>query len=102
MHLPMGRASGHDMSCGARGTSGPDGLDLDLSGRDACGNGSDGGGDEDGSMGLEADSGAVSEVEGGVDGAVDAATPAVLISPQKRRSGSRGAKASSHHKHSSD
>ncbi len=42
----------------------PGGLDLDLCGRDACGDGSDGDGGKDGSMGLGADAGAVLEVEG--------------------------------------
>jgi hypothetical protein len=56
------------------GASCPGGLDLDLSGRDACGDGSDGGGCEDGELGLEADSEAASEVEGGADGAGDAAS----------------------------
>ncbi len=46
-------AGGGDYDYGERGTIGPDGLDLDLSGRDACGNGSDGDGGEDGRMGLE-------------------------------------------------
>jgi hypothetical protein len=66
---------------GESGISGPDRLDLDHSGRDACGDGSDGDGGEDGSMGLEADDGAVSEVEGGVDGAGEAAAPAAAIGP---------------------
>jgi hypothetical protein len=47
----------HGMSCGARGTRDPDGLYLGLRGRDACSDGSDGDGGEDGRMGLEADSG---------------------------------------------
>ncbi len=37
---------------GESGTSCPDGLDLDLSGRNACGDGSDGDGGKDGRMGL--------------------------------------------------
>jgi hypothetical protein len=63
-----GDAGGGDGDYGESGTSDPDGLDLDLSGRDACGGGSDGDGSEDGRMGLEADSGAVLEAEGGADG----------------------------------
>ena len=35
-----GDAGGGDGDYGESGTSGPDGLDLDLSGRDACGDGS--------------------------------------------------------------
>ncbi len=50
---------------GESGTIGPDGLDLDLSGRDACGDGSDGDGGEDGKMGLKVDFGAVSQIRGG-------------------------------------
>ena len=53
---------------GESGTSGPDGMDLDLSGRNACGDCSDGDGGEDGKMCVEADSGAVSESEGDADG----------------------------------
>ena len=69
-------------------------MNLDLGGRAACG--SDGDGGEDGSMVLEADAGAVSEVEGGIDGAGDAAAPAaaighgpagevVLVGPDKKK-----------------
>ena len=64
---------------GESGTSGPDGLDLDLSGRNACGDGSDGDGGKDGRMGREADSRAVSETEGDADGAGEAAAPAAAI-----------------------
>ncbi len=59
-----GDAGGGICGYGESGTIGPDGLDLDLNGRDACGIGSDSDGGEDGSMDLEADSGAVSKVEG--------------------------------------
>ncbi len=52
---------------------------VDLGVRGACGDGSDGNGGKDGSMGLEADSGTVSEVEGGVDGSGEAAAPAAAI-----------------------
>jgi hypothetical protein len=45
-----GDAGGGDGGYGESGTSCPDGTDLDLGGRDACGN--DGNGGEDGSMGL--------------------------------------------------
>ena len=72
-----GDTGGGDGEYGESGTSGPDGMDLDLSGRDACG--SDGEGGEDDSMGLEADAGAASEVEEGIDGAGDAAAPAAAI-----------------------
>ena len=52
-------------------------------------------------MGLEADAGAVSEVEGGIDGAGDAAAPAatigsgpgrdaVLVGPDKKKKKKRG------------
>ncbi len=67
------------------GTSGSDGLDLDLSGRNACGDGSDGDGGEDGRMGQEADSGVVSEVEERADGAGDAAAPAAVTVTKRRR-----------------
>ncbi len=55
---------GGDSGDGEDGTMGPDGLSPDLSGRDACGVGSCGNGGEGGRMGLEADSGTASEVEG--------------------------------------
>ena len=101
-------AGGGDGDYGESGTSGPDGMDLDLGGRDACG--SDGEGGEDGSMGLEADAGAVSEVKGGIDGAGDAAAPAAAIGPgpcrdaglvgpdkkKKKKRGSRGGKQTKH------
>ncbi len=64
---------------------------MDLSGRDACGDGSDGDSGEDGRMGLEADAGAVSEAEGGDDGAGDAAAPAAAIGPAWRRCSFGGA-----------
>ncbi len=60
---------------GESGTSGPDGLDLDLCGRNACGDGSDGDGGEDGRMGLETDSGVVLGAEENADGAGEAAAP---------------------------
>ncbi len=78
-----GDAGGGDGDYGESGTSGPDGMDLDLGGRDACG--SDGDGGEDGSMGMEANAGAVSEVEGGVDGAGDAAAPVAAFVPIPRK-----------------
>jgi hypothetical protein len=74
-----GDAGGGDDDYGKSGTSGPDGMDLDLGCRDACG--SDGDGGEDGSMRLEADAGAVSEVEKGVDGAGEAAAPVAVVGP---------------------
>jgi hypothetical protein len=78
-----GDAGGGDGDYGESSTSGPDGMDLDLGGRDACG--SDGDGGEDGSMGLEADSGAVSEVEGGT-GDVGATETALKPKPSRLRS----------------
>jgi hypothetical protein len=64
-----GDAGGDAGDYGESGIIFPDGLDLDLSGRNACGDGSDGDGGEDGRMDLEADSGAVSEAQGGADDA---------------------------------
>ena len=85
-------AGGGDGDYGESDTSGPDDIDLDLGGRDACGSDDDGG--EDGSMGLEADAGAVLEVEGGSAGAGDAAAPAAAIglpggSKSRRKHGRR-------------
>ncbi len=100
-----GDAGGDDGDYGESGTSGPDGMDLDFGGRDACG--SDGDGGEDGSVGLEAGAGAVSEVEGGVDGIGDAAAPAaapgpcpggdaVLVGPDKKKQKKRGPRGGKH------
>ncbi len=53
----------------------------------------DGDGGEDGSVRLEAGAGAVSEVEGGIDGAGEAAAPAAAIGPKttkRRRNRHRG------------
>ncbi len=86
---------------GESGTSDPDGLDLGISGRNACGDGSDGDDGEDGRMGLEADSGAVSEAVGDADSAGEAAAPAaaighspggevVLVGPDKKEKKKRG------------
>jgi hypothetical protein len=94
-----GDAGGGDGDYGESDTSGPDGMNLDLGGRDTCG--SDGDGGEDGSMGLEADAGAVSEVEGDADGAGETADPAaairpgpggnlVLVGPDKKKKKKRG------------
>ena len=104
-----GDAGGGDGDHGESGTSGPDGMDLDLGGRDAR-HGSDGDGGEVGSMGLEADAGAVSEVEGGIDGAGEAAALATAIGPgtgrdaalvgpdkkKKKKRGPRGGKQTKH------
>jgi hypothetical protein len=76
-----GDASGGDGDYGESGISGPDGLDPDLSGRDACGDGSDIDGSEDGSIGLESDSGAVLEVEMNIDSAGAAPAPAAAGEP---------------------
>jgi hypothetical protein len=95
-----GDAGDCDGDYGESGTSGPGGMDLDLGG-DACG--SDGDGGEDGSMGLEADAGAVSEVEGGADCAGEAAAPAaafepgtrgneILVAPDKKKKKKRGSR----------
>ncbi len=72
----VGDAGDYDES----GGSGPDGLDLDLRGRNACRDGSDGDGGEDGRMGQEADSGAVSEAEGD-EGDVGATTATHVRTP---------------------
>jgi hypothetical protein len=85
-----------DGRMGIEGDAGGDDGDYDgdTIGLYACGGGGDGNGGEDGGMGLEADSGAVSEVEGGVDGAGKAAAPAAAIgllgnSKSRRRPGKR-------------
>jgi hypothetical protein len=60
--------------------------------RYACGDGSDGDGGEDGSMGLEAFSRAVSEVEGGVVGTGEAAfSAAVSVVAKSKVRGTRSA-----------
>jgi hypothetical protein len=74
-----GDAGGGDGDYGESGKSGPDGMDLDLSFRNACGDGSNHDGGADGRMGQEADSRAVSEAEGDADGAGKAAAPAATF-----------------------
>ncbi len=76
-----------------------------IAGREACGDGidvSDGDGGKDGRMGLRADFVAVSEDEGGVDDAGDAAAPAaaigpgpgdaILVTPDKKKKKKRGSR----------
>jgi hypothetical protein len=74
-------AVGGNGDYGKSGTSDPDGLDLDLGGRETCGDGSDGDGGKDGRMGQMADFVAVSKDEGNVDDAGDAAALAAAIGP---------------------
>ncbi len=74
-------ASGDAGDYGESGEIEPGGLDLDLSGRGTCGDGSDGDGGADGSTGLEADSRAASEDKGD-NGSVGAApAPAAAGEP---------------------
>ncbi len=73
--------------------SGPDGLDINLSGRNACGDGSDADDGEAGRMGQEADTEAISEVEGVID-VTGRAAPAAAVgllgnSKPRRRPGKR-------------
>ncbi len=84
--------SSEDWQYGESGASFPDGLDLDLSGRNACGDGSDGDGGKDGRIGQEADSGAVPEVEGdaGYVGTTETALKKPKPSRLRRAAGRQG------------